>query len=212
MAQSGWFYGIALIPLAQVFAIEFTTPIWTALIAMLFLGERVTRWRLLAITLGFVGILVILRPGAAVISFPALAVLGAAIGYSISYASTKSLGRTDSPLTIIFFMTVIQLPLAFFPALTDWSIPSSANWPWIVIVGVTALSAHYCIARALALADAMVVVPMDFMRLPLIAVVGILLYAEPLDPWVLVGGLIIFTGVFVNIRQSAKVERAAGQE
>jgi len=206
-AQFGWFLGIAFIPLAEVFAIEFTTPIWTALLAMLFLGERATIWRGLSIAMGFVGILVILRPGAEMISVPALAVLGAAIGYASSYAFTKSLARTDSPLTIIFFMTVIQLPLAFFPALTDWTVPSAALWPWVFIVGVSALSAHYCIARALALADAMVVVPLDFLRLPLIAVVGVVVYAEALNPWVLIGGAIVFCGNLLNIWSSARSER-----
>ena len=205
-AQYGWFLGIAFIPLAEVFAIEFTTPIWTAILAVVFLGERATKGRIATIIIGFVGILIILRPGAEVISVPALAVLGAAIGYACSYAFTKSLGRTDSPLTIIFFMTVIQLPMAFFPALTDWAIPSFALWPWAVTVGIAALSAHYCIARALRLADAMVVVPMDFLRLPLIAIVGILVYAEPLDPWVLAGGVIIFSGNLINVRNSARLE------
>jgi len=205
-AQYGWFLGIAFIPLAEVFAIEFTTPIWTAILAVVFLGERATRGRIATIIIGFVGILIILRPGAEVISIPALAVLGAAIGYACSYAFTKSLGRTDTPLTIIFFMTVIQLPMAFFPALTDWSLPSPALWPWAVTVGVAALSAHYCIARALRLADAIVVVPMDFLRLPLIAIVGVLVYAEPLDPWVLAGGVIIFAGNLINVRNSARLE------
>lgn len=206
-AQFGWFLGIAFIPLAEVFAIEFTTPIWTAILAVIFLGERATRWRVASIALGFVGVLVILRPGGEVVSLPALAVVGAALGYASSYAFTKSLARTDTPLTIIFFMTVIQLPLAFFPALMDWTIPSPGLWPWIFVVGVSALSAHYCIARALALADAMVVVPMDFLRLPLIAVVGALVYAEALDPWVLLGGLIVFCGNFLNILNSARIER-----
>ncbi len=207
-AQFGWFLGIAYIPLAEVFAIEFTTPIWTALLAMLFLGERATIWRGLSIVMGFVGILVILRPGAEIISIPALAVLGAAIGYAVSYACTKSLASTDTPLAIIFFMTVIQLPLAFFPILADWTMPSMALWPWVFVVGVSALSAHYCIARALALADAMVVVPLDFLRLPLIAIVGIVVYAEAFNPWVLIGGAIVFCGNLLNIWSTAQREHS----
>jgi len=210
-AQYGWFLGIAFLPLAEVFAIEFTTPIWTAILAVFFLGERATKSRVISIALGFAGILVILQPGAQVVSLPALAVLGAAIGYAMSYVFTKSLSRVDSPLTIIFFMTVIQLPMAFVPALTDWTVPSYALWPWVVIVGVSALSAHYCIARALKLADAMVVVPMDFLRLPLIAVVGIMIYAEPLDIWVLIGGLIVFGGNLLNIYSSTRIERKAAK-
>lgn len=198
--QYGWFLGIALIPLAEVFAIEFTTPIWTAILAAVFLGERLTPVRLAAIALGFVGVLVILRPGVELVQPGALAVLGAAIGYAIAYVSTKTLAGTDTPLAILFYMTAMQLPLALIPALFDWRWPSPALWPWLVVVGVAALSAHYCITRALRRADATIVVPLDFLRLPLAAVVGYLAYAEIVDWFVLIGAAIIFAGNFLNVR------------
>ncbi len=199
VGQFGWFYAIAIIPLAQVFSIEFTIPIWTALIAPFLLGERVTAMRLTVIAIGFVGILVILRPGMVPFEIGALSALIAAIGYALSHTLTKKLTAFDTPLAVIFYMTVIQLPMGAIPSFMDWTTPSMEMWPWLVLVGVTALSAHYCMARAFAHADAIVVVPMDFLRLPLVALIGLLFYDEPLDLWVLLGAAIIFAGIIFNV-------------
>jgi drug/metabolite transporter (DMT)-like permease len=198
--QFGWFYGIAVIPLAEVFALEFTVPVWTAVLATLLLGEQVTRARLTAITFGVMGVFLILRPGIAVVNPAALAVLGSALGYALSHTLTRKLALVDTPLTILFYMTLIQLPLGFVTSLFDWTTPTAAMWPWILVVGVTALSGHYCMARALALADAIFVVPLDFLRLPLIAAVGFVFYGEPLDWLVLAGGALMFAGNLINIR------------
>lgn len=198
--QFGWFYGIAVIPLAEVFALEFTVPVWTAVLATLLLGEQVTRARFTAITFGVMGVFLILRPGIAVVNPAALAVLGSALGYALSHTLTRKLALVDTPLTILFYMTLIQLPLGFVTSIFDWTTPSAAMWPWILVVGVTALSGHYCMARALALADAIYVVPLDFLRLPLIAAVGFVFYGEPLDWLVLAGGALMFAGNLINIR------------
>jgi drug/metabolite transporter (DMT)-like permease len=200
--QFGWFFALGVIPLSEVFAIEFTTPIWTAILATLLLGERMSRMRVAAVAAGFLGILVILRPGLAVVSIGALAVLGAAIAYAFSYVMTKKLSGTETPLSILFYMTAIQLPLGLAAASFDWVWPSSWAWPWLAVVAVTALSAHYCIARAFRLADATVVVPLDFVRLPLIAVLGWLLYAEPINAWVFTGAALVFAGVWLNVRSA----------
>jgi drug/metabolite transporter (DMT)-like permease len=198
--QYGWFTGLALIPLTEVFAIEFTMPIWTALLATLMLGERMNRVRFLAVAIGFFGILVVLRPGVAAVSAGALAVLAAAFAYALSHTLTKRLSGTDAPIAILFYMTAIQLPLGLIPALPGWVWPSASAWPWVVLVATTALSAHYCLTRALQLADASFVVPLDFLRLPLIAVVGLLFYGEPLDTWVLVGAAIVFAASWLNLK------------
>ena len=199
VGQFGWFYAIAIIPLAQVFAIEFTIPIWTALLAPFLLGERVTLMRLAVIGIGFAGILVILRPGMVPFEMGAMSALIAAVGYALSHTLTKKLTATDTPLAVIFYMTVIQLPMGAIASFLDWTTPSIAMWPWLALVGVTALSAHYCMARAFAHADAIVVVPMDFLRLPLVAVIGLVFYGEPLDLWVLLGAAIIFAGIIINV-------------
>jgi drug/metabolite transporter (DMT)-like permease len=198
--QYGWFYGIALIPLAQVFAIEFTMPIWTAVFAALLLGERINARRAIAIAIGFAGVLVMLRPGLAVISPAALAVLAAALAYGFAHTLTKKLSGIDSPLAILFYTTAIQLPLALLPALHDWTWPSLTAWPWVVAVGASALAAHYCLTRAFMLEDAAVVMPIDFLRLPFIAVIGYIFYGEPLEFWVFVGAIIVFTGSWLNLK------------
>jgi drug/metabolite transporter (DMT)-like permease len=205
VGQFGWFYAISVIPLAQVFAIEFTIPIWTALLAPFVLSERVTATRGLVIAIGFTGILIILRPGMVPMELGAVSALIAAIGYALSHTLTKKITRTDTPLAVIFYMTVIQLPMGAVPSFLEWTTPSMAMWPWLVLVGATALSAHYCMARAFAHADAMVVVPMDFLRLPMVALLGLFFYGEPLDPWVLAGAAIIFAAIFINIMTERRV-------
>jgi drug/metabolite transporter (DMT)-like permease len=207
--QYGWFYGLAHIPLAEVFAIEFTMPIWTALLALPMLGERMSRGRMAAVALGFAGVLIILRPGASGFSVAALAVLGGAICYAISHIYTKKLSATDSPLAILFFMTAIQLPLGLVPALPNWVWPSAPLWPWVALVALGALSAHYCLTRALKLAEATAVVTMDFLRLPLIALLGYVLYREPLHPAVIAGACVVLVATWINLRSPALPRRGS---
>jgi drug/metabolite transporter (DMT)-like permease len=204
IGQFGWFYGIALIPLAEVFAIEFTVPIWSALLAVVVLGERMTRAKAAALVLGIAGMLLILRPGMRVVDPAALAVLMAALGYSVSHVLTKKITHFDTPLTILFYMTIMQLPMALVPTAATLTPPTVDMLPWLLLVGTTALTAHYCMARAFVLADATVVVPMDFLRLPLIGVVGYLFYAEPLELLVFVGALLMLGGNYVNVRSVAR--------
>ncbi|MBF0277932.1 MAG: DMT family transporter [SAR324 cluster bacterium] len=197
--QFGWFYGIAFIPFAEVFAIEFTTPIWTVGLAVLFLKERLTKTRIATIVCGITGVLIILRPGLAIINPASLAVLAGALGFAVTYTVTKKLSSSTSPLAILFYMTLVQLPLGLIPALNSWVVPSPRLWPWVALVGIGALSAHYCVVRALSLVDAIAAVPMDFLRLPLIALVGFIFYNETLEWFVPVGALIMFSGNFLNI-------------
>ena len=172
------------------------------------LGERITRARIIAIALGIAGVWLILRPGAAVVHPAAIAVLLSAVGYALSHTLTKKLAGTDTPLAILFYMTIIQLPLGLIPSLANWVAPPAMAWPWLIAVGLSALSAHYCMARAFRLADATVVVPMDFLRLPLAAVIGFLFYAETIEWWVLAGAVVIFAGSLINIR----AERRRGSD
>lgn len=203
--QFGWFYGLAFIPLAQVFAIEFTVPIWTTIWAALLLGERVTAPRLAAVGLGIAGLLIILRPGVQNVHLASLAVLAGAVMFALTHTLTRRLALSETPLAVLFYMTLIQVPLGLLPSLVNWTIPSPALWPWLLVVGLGALSAHYCMTRALALAPATVVVPMDFLRLPLIAVVGAVAYGEPLEWTVLLGALVMLTGIWINV--SAEQQR-----
>jgi len=200
-SQFGWFYAIAHIPIAEVFAIEFTTPIWTALLAVLFLGERLNPARIGAVVLGFTGVLIILRPGATVIDAASLAALAAAFGYALTYAFTKNLVITDRPLTILLWMNAVQLPLGLAVTGAGWVWPTAPLWPWVMVIGIVGLTSHYCLSRALAYGDATVVVPIDFARLPLAAVVAWMLYGETVNVTVFVGAAIIFAGVWLNLRR-----------
>lgn len=210
--QFGWFYAIAFIPLAAVFAIEFTVPIWTAVFATILLAERITRVRALAIVLGVIGVLIILRPGLAVVHPAALVLLGGAFAYGLSHVLTKKLSGRDSSLCILFYMTLIQLPLGLLPAAFNWTTLTAVHWPWLMVVGVTGLSAHYCMVRALSLADATVVIPMDFLRLPLIALVGYAFYGEYIDGYLAVGAGFILAGNLLNVLWERKLSatRKAG--
>ncbi len=205
-ASFGWYQGIAVLPLAQVFAIEFTAPFWVAIFAVILLGERMNRGRTIAIAFGLIGMLIILRPGFTGFSIGSLYVLGAAIGFAGTHISTKRLTSTDSVLMVLFWMSFIQVPLSAPLALLNWSPITASAVPWILIIGVTGLTAHYCMTRALHLADATVVIPMDFLRLPLIALVGFAFYSEGFEIYVLLGAVIMFTGNYVSIRR----ERLAG--
>jgi len=198
--QYGWFYAVGVISLAEVFALEFTTPIWTAMLAFLFLKERLTWTRISAIALGFTGMLLITRPGVETIHPAAFAVLGAAIAYAASYIMIKILTETDHPLTILVYMGLVHTPIALAFSIDGWIWPSMDLWHWIILVGLTGLSAHYCMARAFQQADAMLVVPLDFLRLPLIAGIGYLVYNEALNPWVLGGAVLVFAANYLNIR------------
>jgi drug/metabolite transporter (DMT)-like permease len=199
VGQFGWFFAISLIPLAQVFAIEFTIPIWTAVLAPFLLGERLTPVRAMVVAIGFAGILIILRPGMLPFELGAISALIAAICYALSHTLTKKITRTDPPLAVIFYMSIIQLPMGAVPSFIDWTTPSVSMLPWLFLVGATGISAHYCVARAFAHADAMVVIPMDFLRLPMVALLGLMFYGEALDPWVLAGAAVIFVAIFLNI-------------
>ncbi len=200
--QFGWFFAIAAMPLAEVFAIEFTIPIWTALLAAVFLGEKLGRARLGALVLGMVGVLLILRPGAGMLQPAAMAALFGALAYAASHIQTKRLTSTESPISVLFYMTVIQLPLGLIGAMLDWRTVLGAHLPWLLVVGLSALSAHYCLTRALKLADVGVVLPMDFLRLPLVAVLGFWLYGESVGLLFVLGTLLILLGNWFNLRST----------
>jgi len=193
-----------MLPLATVFAIEFTMPVWTALLAIPLLGERLNRGRIVMLVLGLAGILVILRPGFGVLQPAALVMLAGSFAYALTMIATKPLSREDSAFAVIFYMAVVQLPLALVPALPRWVAPTLADLPWIVVVGTAGLTAHLCLARAVRIADATLVVPIDFLRLPLIAVVGAIFYGEKIEFYIMLGAAIIFAGTWYSIRRESR--------
>jgi len=199
VGQFGWFFALAVIPLAQLFALEFTTPLWVTALAPLLLGERLTRMRLAAMALGFMGVLVVLRPGLADVSLGSIIMLIGAVGFAGSLMATKRMTVTEKPLTIIFYMTLIQTPVGLLLAINDLHWPTPVTGLWLILVAILGFTAHFYIIRAFSLADAIVVAPMDFLRLPIIAAVGVLIYGEALELWVFVGGALVLVGNYGNL-------------
>ena len=213
-AQVAWATSLTLLPLATVFALEFTMPAWTALLAAMFLHERLTRSRIGAVMLGFIGVLVIIRPGLESFRPAAFLVLAAAFGYAITLTTTKRLTRTESTFGIVFWMNLMQLPmnLAGSDPLFVLKLGTDNILPMIGI-GVAGLASHYCLSNAFRAGEATLVVPLDFLRIPLIALVGWWLYGEALDLFVFAGAGLIISGVLWNLRaetaKPAKVHRDA---
>jgi drug/metabolite transporter (DMT)-like permease len=209
-AGLGWFFALTLIPLGQVVSIEFTMPIWTAILAASFLGERMTLWKIAAIVLGVVGVIVIVRPETGQINPGQLIALAAAVGFGISVAMMKSLTRTESTVAVIFWMLVIQSAVGFFPSLYVWKWPSAYAFGWIVVIAFCGTFSHYCMARAMLHADATVVLPMDFLRVPLTATAGWLIYSERLDAFTVLGAALILAGNLLNLKAADPVPARVG--
>ena len=212
VGQFGWFFAIAAIPLAHVFALEFTVPIWIALFAPIFLKERLTLERLLYVLIGFVGVIIIVRPFGLDIELGAIVMLIGAMGFAGGMMVTRRLIRTESPLCILFYMAVLQLPLSTILMLTSGTYRTPDLQTFAIIVFITAgvMTAHYCMARAFKLMELIAIVPIEYIRLPMIAVAGYLLYAEPIDIPTIVGSIAILVGNYLNVRMSTRSPRTTG--
>ncbi|MDC1118176.1 DMT family transporter [Alphaproteobacteria bacterium] len=200
--QNLWFLAVASIPFSQLFALEFSTPVWVALLAPLFLGEVLTKQRVLAVILGFAGVLIVARPDINQFDFAIVAAVACAICFAGSMMATKSLTSDQSITCILFWLTLMQLAMGLVATVFTGTIafPEGINIFWIVIVGIGGLTAHFCITNALALAPAIVVIPLDFMRLPLISVIGFLAYGEAFELPILLGAGVIFIAILLNLK------------
>jgi drug/metabolite transporter (DMT)-like permease len=208
-AQNLWFWSLTMIPLAQVFALEFTSPLWVILLSPLFLGERLTRSKLAAAGLGFAGILIVARPDLTNLSPGVLAAAGSALGFAATSILTKRLTRDEAIITILFWLTAFQAVFGILAATYDGQInwPTAETLPWLGLIGVCGVLAHLSLTSALTLAPASFVMPIDFIRLPLIAVIGAMAYGEAIDPFVLGGGAVIFLGIWISIRAELRERR-----
>ncbi len=210
VGQVAWFFALGVLPIAEVTAIEFTMSLWAIVFAGLFIGEAIDSRRWATIAIGFVGVLVILRPGAAAIHPASLIMLAGAACYGASITMTKSItSGGDSAFAVVLYMNLIQLGLGLVGTAFDWTMPAWHDAPWIALVGTCALAAHYSFARALALADVSVVSPIDFLRLPTVALVGFLAYRETVDVWVWAGAALVIGANWFNIWRASRRARAA---
>ena len=199
-----WFYGVTLIALADVASLQFTSPLFTAVIAAAFLGEKIGGHRMVAILVGFAGALIIIRPGMIPINLGTVMILIAAFLYSCAHVVTKRLSDTESGSTVVFYMSVTILVYSAIPAFFVWQSPAWADMPAMIGLGITGYATHYCITRSLAVGDASFVIAFDFMRLPFSALLGWLLFREMLDTWTVAGALIIFAAGYYSTMREAK--------
>ncbi|MGA7073021.1 DMT family transporter [Bradyrhizobium sp.] len=202
-AQLGWFYALTLIPLGQVVSLEFTMPIWTAILAASFLGERMTIWKISAIVLGLIGVFVIVRPAAGEINPGQLIALAAAVGFGTSVAIMKSLTRTETTVAIVFWMLAVQVVAGALPTFYLWVWPSPYVWSCAIAIAIGGTFSHFCMARAMLYADATIVLPMDFLRVPLTAAAGWMIYGERMDVFTVLGAMLILTGNLLNLKPPA---------
>jgi drug/metabolite transporter (DMT)-like permease len=199
--QNLWFYAVTVAPLAQVFALEFTMPIWALLLAVPVLGERLTPRRVIVALIGFVGILIVTEAWTFTLGPGVLHAALSAIGFAGAAVFTRRLTRDVPVIAILFWLSVMQgvfsLVIAGYDGVIAW--PAGEAFWWALSIGIGGMVAHLCLTTALSLAPASVVIPIDFARLPLITVVGALLYSEPASVWVFAGAAVIFAANYMNL-------------
>lgn len=199
--QNLWFFALTVIPLAQVFALEFTTPLWILILSPLILGERLSRKKISVGLIGFGGALLVAQPAMSGLSLGVISAALAAVGFACSIVLTKKLTQSETILTVLFYMTLFQLGFGIICAGYDGDIalPSAQNLPWVILIACAGLAAHFSLTAALSLAPATLIAPIDFIRLPAIVVIGFVFYSEPVDALVILGAGIIFAANYVNI-------------
>ena len=205
IGQSLWFFALPLIPLAQLFALEFTSPIWVLLLAPFFLGEGLTLRKIAIAALGFIGVLIVARPEIGAVNIGIIAATCAAIGFAGAAILTRKLTVQNSLTKILFFLTGLQIIFGLLCAGYDGDIalPSVAAAPWLILIGAAGLAAHFCMTKSLSLAPASLVMPVDFARLPLIAVIGVVFYGESLDFYLVLGAALILAANYLNLKRQA---------
>lgn len=204
-----FFYAVKLLPLAAVTAIAFTTPLFASLGSMAFLGERAHRRRLLALLAGFVGVLIVIQPGAEVFDPYILVALAAAVGLGGVGIMMKYLSVRENPPAVVSLNLLITVPIAMIIMLPVWTTPSLPILGLLVVQGLLGGISQLCVARALSLADASVMIPIEFIRLPLVIGLAWLVIGETTDIWTLVGGVVIFVATVALVRRERNISADA---
>ena len=201
VGQFAWFYALGLLPLVLVTSLNATVPLWGAILAIVYLKEKVTVQRIMVIMLAFAGVLIILRPGAVPIHHASLVSLIGAMGYAGAMILAKQLTQKDSAMTVVFWMMLLQLPmsLAFTAATGEWHWPGWGDLLPIVVVGGTGVLAHFAMATGLHKADATIAMPVTYIQFPLVAVLGYFLYTEVPTVYTAIGTALIVAANWYNI-------------
>ncbi len=202
-----WFYALANMPLADATSLMFLLPIFTVLLAATFLRERVGALRWAATLGGFAGALIIIRPGLVAVSLAAAAALYTAFSYAAANAMIKSILKTEGSNAVVFYTFAGLAVASAGPAIASWQTPAWSDVSWILVFGLLSVAAAQCITRSLAAAPASVVVPFQFLKLPFVAAVALLWFAEAPDPWTWTGALVIFASTYAIVRREATEQR-----
>ena len=198
-----WFLAATEMPVGDFFALQFTNPLFTIACAALFLRERIDAKSWTAALVGFAGVLLILRPGAIAVTVGAVAALGSAAAYATVNTTIKVLSRSDSPAVMTFYANLLIVPLSLVPALFAWRTPPWEDVPVLAGVALFSTLAQYSVAASISLADARIVQPMNFLRLPIAAVLGYLAFAEFPDLWTWAGAAVIFGAAWYAVQHRA---------
>ena len=206
IGQSAWTWGLTVLPLATVFSLEFTMPIWAAIISILIFKEKISLNKIFFLFLGLIGTWIILVPDTRYIEFSNIIVLFSAITYAFAHNYTKELTKTDSILSILFFMSIIQLPLSFIGSIMMGNMQFNIiqEVPLILLLTVTSLLAHYSLSSALKKSDATIILPIDYIRLPIIVIIGWYYYNEIITNNVIIGSILIIFGAVIFLRNDIK--------
>jgi drug/metabolite transporter (DMT)-like permease len=208
VAMLGWFYGLSLVPLAEATAISFSSAIFASLGAVLILGERMGMRRWSAVIIGFLGTLVLLRPGFTEVGPGVLLILLSSVCWGTSIVIVKRLGRTDSALSIVTWMSIMLTVYSLPPALWVWQQPTTVQLGWLLLIGTLASAGHLAMVSALKLVDASSLTPLDYTRLIWTALIGYLVFGELPDIWTWIGGSLIFaSATYITLRE-ARLRRA----
>ena len=202
--QNLWLYALGTIPLAEVTSLEFTMPIWIILFSSFMLNENLNKFRIISVAIGFIGVLIIIRPNIGGFNLGLAAAAVSAVAFALTNIYTRRLTKTESTLTILFFLTSIQLVFGFVTSFIDGKLdlPSAESIPWIVVLGLGGLAAHFCITTALSYVSPSVVAPIDLFRLPLAVLIGIIFYSESGDIFIYIGSLLIVIANWLNLKKA----------
>jgi S-adenosylmethionine uptake transporter len=204
VAMLSWFYGLAMMPLAEATALSFTAPIFASIGAILFLGEHMGIRRWSAIVVGFIGAMIILRPGFHAVSWPALVVLGGSAAVAGSIIMVKILSRTEPSNVIVAYMGIYLVPMSLIPALFVWTWPSGTDWLWLVFIAGVATIGQLGITYAYATTEATVVLPFDYARLPFAASIAYAAFGEVPDHRTWLGAAVIAGSTIYVARREAR--------
>lgn len=212
LSMMAWFYALALVPVGEVMAIGFLAPLFGTVGAIIFLGEKVRLRRWTALILGFIGAMIILRPGSSTLGLGQLMALFSTMTGGLIAVLLKQLSSEDDPDKIVFLTTIMLLPLSAVPALFVWQTPAIEHLPVITVIGLTAVLGHVCLMRGFAAAEASLVLTFEFSRLPFAVLIGWWMFGELTDVWTWVGAAIIFASAVYITRREARLRSEARVE